>query len=580
VRVSRRWFVLVAGFVLFAAGGLAWARWWRIRRALIRLRVIAPPANLLRNAGFMQCTTGTMPDFWGTPAPAEQPDGATSWSFAEGSPVPGARMMRLTNRWRGYRLRLQAMRTFVPKPEPYTFSAYLKSDRTPAEVEIGLGWGAATRLTIDRQWRRYHVSYTPTAEARVGAGLGVSLVLPAPAVADIAAPQLEHGSRASEFDLALMDDHPLPDLAWPDRDEVLAPPATAPPRVLAIDGPTTHPIHLGISLRNPADRQLADIASHGFDTVSIAVPIGTGERDDPGLAEARRQMDAAAQHGLGVIGFFDGGSLEPSDRQKQAVPAVEALKDHPALAAWLILDEPSQHWEHPPWPAIGELRDAIKQADPAHPAFVNDTKWTPDSVRDRLASTDIGCLDCYPVGSYANPLEAVARAVRPMNADCVAAGKPSAFWLQLYGWDDVPREPTPDEARAMTYLTFLWGTRLILYWTYKPMQPALWASMAILRRELDRLSALVLGDGWTWVRTGTSARRVHYAIWHGSDRAIVAFCNGAPEDVRVSIDLGGIVRESGTRPQGWYKGTNVIVDRGRLVATMRPYARQVIELER
>src|SRR5439155_5682935 len=133
------------------------------------------------------------------------------------------------------------------------------------------------------------------------------------------------------------------------------------------------------------------------------------------------------------------------------------------------------------------------------------------------------------VGAVANPLAPLADTIRALSADCRAAGKPSAFWLQLYGWDDVAREPTAAEARAMAYLAFIWGTRTLLYWSYKPMQPALWDAMPILARELAAIDTAFADRTCRWVRAGTDGRRVHYAVWHGADRFYVVAANASAD---------------------------------------------------
>jgi hypothetical protein len=148
------------------------------------------------------------------------------------------------------------------------------------------------------------------------------------------------------------------------------------------------------------------------------------------------------------------------------------------------------------------------------------------------------------------------------------------MWLQMYGYDDAVREPTPDEERAMTYATFIHGTRLLLYWIYKPMSAALWASMKDVRLELERLEAIVLGEGARCLATGVRRGRVHYTLWNTGSRDYLIACNIAPEHVFVRFPL----RDRRSVDRIWYDSGLQHAVGGQLLARFRPFARQVWEL--
>src|SRR5262249_29034801 len=165
-----------------------------------------------------------------------------------------------------------------------------------------------------------------------------------------------------------------------------------------------------------------------------------------------------------------------------------------------------------------------------------------------------------------------------MNGDCLQARKPAAFWLQLYGYDDAVREPTPDEERAMTYLTFIRGTRLLFYWLYKPMDPALWESMTTLRQELSRLEQLVTDDDARWLRVGTRWRRVHYALWERRRTVYLIACNASSDSVTVSFDMQHLTGQQLTRSQRWFDGRAGTLVENKLTIAFAPHQRQVFEL--
>lgn len=80
---------------------------------------------------------------------------------------------------------------------------------------------------------------------------------------------------------------------------------------------------------------------------------------------------------------------------------------------------------------------------------------------------------------------------RTMASDCLPAGEPVNIWLQLYGYDDAVREATPAEQRCQTYLCLIEGARSLMYFIYKPMGRAMWASMLPLGREIEALTPVL-----------------------------------------------------------------------------------------
>src|SRR5262249_25899385 len=144
---------------------------------------------------------------------------------------------------------------------------------------------------------------------------------------------------------------------------------------------------------------------------------------------------------------------------------------------------------------IGELSALAREVDPGHPVFVNENRWEGNPGGGSLLPfSDLGSLDCYPIGHSSNAPVQIAELARTANADCRRVRQPFAFLLQLYGGNwDAPREPTAAELTAMTYLALVYDTRLLFYWIYKPTSPPLWAALpgllAEVRRWLEATSA-------------------------------------------------------------------------------------------
>src|SRR5688500_1059719 len=95
--MKRRHFLVIALLALMSLSLAAWRYWWMMRRAFIRLKLMKPPANLLRNADFSQCTNPNIPDFWGTADAALLQDFSEVFQIERASPLKNARALRVNN---------------------------------------------------------------------------------------------------------------------------------------------------------------------------------------------------------------------------------------------------------------------------------------------------------------------------------------------------------------------------------------------------------------------------------------------------------------------------------------------------
>ena len=101
-------------------------------------------------------------------------------------------------------------------------------------------------------------------------------------------------------------------------------------------------------------------------------------RTENGVKSGREVLDEAARHGLTVamcieIGRerlkFDYDDKKAVARQLEfARREVLKYKDHPALLAWIIGNEPNLHFKNPKvFDAINDISKMIHQVDPNHP---------------------------------------------------------------------------------------------------------------------------------------------------------------------------------------------------------------------
>jgi hypothetical protein len=598
--MKRRHFIAIALVALFSLSFLAWRYWWMTRRAFIRLKLMKPPSNLLRNADFSACTNANIPDYWGTVDAATLPDFSNVLQIEKTSPVKNALALHLHNPQANFELSLQSCATFQAKPKPYTFSIYLRSDVKDFAVALTLGWGGRESIVVSDKWQRYASTYTPHIEGELRQGFQVRVALLQQGNLWIAAPQLEEGEQATSFVTALMDDHPLPVFPTPKNDEfILIPlPELSPvdeskqtnsnaqavqinrrKRILMRAG-KPFPV-FGIAVSQPQEWQLQDIANQGFNTIALYFPaLKEGAEAKKSIAAVLAQLDAAYHKGLQVLPIV---THQPGSNQQQMlnekIRFIQEFKHHPAILCWWLWDEATQNLAYNFATNGVELYKAVKQADPNHPVFINENTWREgDWAKAFLQSTDIVSMDMYTIGQYQNPLSAIAERMRLMSADCLPAYKPMGFWLQLYGNYDAPREPTLTEQRAMTYLVFIKGVRLIFYWTYKPMNQVLWQSMKPLFDEIKKLGEIINRDDARWHSTGTVQIQVHYALWEIGEKFYLIACNTGSESVETKFEFEQIAGKSFTQYKSWFEDSRKFFAGKRLYINFAPYEPQVIEL--
>ncbi|MDA0335454.1 MAG: hypothetical protein O2782_09840, partial [bacterium] len=194
------------------------------------------------------------------------------------------------------------------------------------------------------------------------------------------------------------------------------------------------------------------------------------QANDPATIMARRQyMDRAAELGVKVhyqllqVAGGGGVSLGVAQdtsavrRQDWLRDEIEAVRDHPALLAWYISDEPTGHGATPE--QLQTAADLVRELDPYHPVtivFVN-----PGAAARFAAAMDLAMTDPYPIPN--GPPGNIAAAVRTVR-DAVAPKIP--LWLvpQAFGGNEWwRREPTATELRLMTWLGIVEGATGVQY---------------------------------------------------------------------------------------------------------------------
>ena len=270
------------------------------------------------------------------------------------------------------------------------------------------------------------------------------------------------------------------------------------------------------------------------------------QSNSPKGLEARRQyMDRCAELGMKVhyqlLSVAGGGGVygaRGSAEQAQAMrDEVRTFKDHPALLAWYISDEPTGHGTKPE--ALRQIRDSILDEDPYHPVTV--VFMRPGRAAEYADAMDIVMVDPYPI-----PVRPPTSAGRAVATVFSALAPEKAVWIvpQCFGGNEHwQREPTAQETRVMTYLGILEGARGVQYFIRHglsgfPKSPVMWGECSRIAMEVAQLTPDLLSpEAQPTVTSADDAVRV--AAWSRRGVTTVIAVNTKNEPGTLSIRLAG-----------------------------------------
>ena len=314
---------------------------------------------------------------------------------------------------------------------------------------------------------------------------------------------------------------------------------------LIVDGLPFFPF--GFYCYSPVQPTLAEEeVMRGFNMIS---PYQSNE---PATIDERRQyMDRAAELGLKVhyqlLQAAGGGGVSLGIAQDTSAvrrrawlqAEVETFRDHPALLAWYISDEPTGHGATPE--ELRKTADLVRELDPYHPVtilFVN------PGAAARFAGTmdlamDLAMTNPYPIPNTAPG--SVADAVRTVH-DALAPKIPLWHVPQAFGGNEWwPREPTASELRLMTWLGIIEGATGVQYFIRHglngfPKSQDTWAAAGRAALEVAALTPYLLSpEARPLVDTGDETLRA--TAWRHGDDVIVAVVNtlNLPREMELTL---------------------------------------------
>lgn len=194
------------------------------------------------------------------------------------------------------------------------------------------------------------------------------------------------------------------------------------------------------------------------------------------------ELEVAQRHGLRAQltdGLLSPATLDNPEQRAKLDALIERVRQHPALYAYHILDEPSTAQ----FPGLGGIVEYLRQRDPAHLAYIN--------LFPTYASNEQLGTKGDVVTAYQEHLNQYVSVVKPglisydhyqfmktgdreqyflnlamIQKTAQEAKLPFLNIVQAASWDPGVRVPNVDEMRYLVYTTAAYGAQGISYYIY------------------------------------------------------------------------------------------------------------------
>jgi len=265
------------------------------------------------------------------------------------------------------------------------------------------------------------------------------------------------------------------------------------------------------------------------------------------FSDRKAYMDRCAQLGMKVhynlLSVSGGGGVgskieELSEPQKREllIREIEAMRDHPALLAWYVADEPNGFKIKPD--SLLKIYKLVRELDPWHPVSI--VFMAPFlSSRQYADALDIVMADPYPVPNA--QISMVANAAGQLTAEFTGK-RPVWIVPQAFGGGEWwGREPSLQELRSMTYQSIIKGARGIQYFVRQglnlfPKSTAAWGECGRMAVEIAELTPWLLSDEETIsVHCGSQDILASSALHDGQLIVMAVNKTNAPQRADLSI---------------------------------------------
>ncbi|MBI3923899.1 MAG: hypothetical protein HY318_20925 [Armatimonadetes bacterium] len=277
--------------------------------------------------------------------------------------------------------------------------------------------------------------------------------------------------------------------------------------------------------------------NQGFNLVQCA-----GSDPDP-RDSIQEHLDSCAKVGLwGTVALFNNRYFLAGDHfdLDHLREAIQRFKDHPAVFAWDLIDEPDGADISPE--RVAEAARLIRELDPNHLVWVNLCR--PDRAMDYLESQDLWSFDFYPLPSL-GPF-AYMQWLK-ISDEKLRGKRPIGSCLQTYAYEG-SRMPMPDELRNSCYLHMIHGYKWLGFYSYFDPEPSgclsrdpvLWSFTKALNSELRELASVILDPSpFAAVEASAGADVFQAAVKQGKGGRCLIAINGSAKPLRVKMTVPG-----------------------------------------
>jgi hypothetical protein len=265
------------------------------------------------------------------------------------------------------------------------------------------------------------------------------------------------------------------------------------------------------------------------------------------LKERKAYMDRCAELGMKVhynlLSVSGGGGVSSKIdgltdilKKESLINEINAFKDHPALLAWYIADEPNGNNISPD--SLIKIYKIIKEIDPWHPVSAVFMAPFLSSVRYSDA-IDIVMADPYPVPDL--PVTVVGN-VAGQLVKAFEGKKPVWIVPQVFGGGEIwKREPTLQEARSMTYQAVINGARGIQYFVRQglnlfPKSTGTWSECGRIAVEIAEITPWLLSDEES-VKVSSGSSDVIAKSYNYNGQLLILVVNKTNAPVRASFSV-------------------------------------------
>ncbi len=243
---------------------------------------------------------------------------------------------------------------------------------------------------------------------------------------------------------------------------------------------------------------------------------------------ATNQLDLLQKQGLMAV-----CSAQPAWR--------EAARNHPALLAWYLADEPEGRL---PAETARNQYVELKAQDPNHPIGLCHTSF--EALKDFKDACDFTMTDIYPI-TMKRDKDIMGVSVMMDQARRIHGPNwPQWTYIQIFGGPETDNGiwavPLPHEVRFMAYQALVHRATGILYFSYWPRQPRTWQSVAVLNREIQRLVPRLVAPGTEATAKADSSAIQVRARRNGPGSGVIIAINCSPAFVQAELQFDNAPR--------------------------------------